>query len=82
MPYVTQFEKDHENDQPMSVGLLTYLLTKTALRFKYQQSPNGCLRFVTIALVMGAFFCAALEFYRRVAAPYEDTKIQENGDVY
>lgn len=82
MPYISQFDKDHMDDQPMSVGGLTYLLTKVALRFKDQQTVKGGLRFVTIALVMGAFFCAALEFYRRVAVPYEDTKIKENGDVY
>jgi hypothetical protein len=32
--------------------------------------------------VLGALEGAKLEFYRRIAAPYEDTKIQENGDVY
>ena len=26
--------------------------------------------------------CAKLELYRRVAAPYEDLKISEAGDVY
>ena len=31
---------------------------------------------------MGALECAKLELYRRVAAPYEDVKIMENGDVY
>lgn len=32
--------------------------------------------------VLGAIECAKLEFYRRVAAPYETTKALENGDVY
>lgn len=32
--------------------------------------------------IIGALECAKLEFYRRVAAPYEDKKIEENGDVY
>jgi len=32
--------------------------------------------------VMGALECAKLEFYRRVAAPYENKKKEENGDVY
>jgi hypothetical protein len=32
--------------------------------------------------IIGVLECAKQEFYRRVAAPYEDTKIQENGDVY
>lgn len=32
--------------------------------------------------VIGALECAKLELYRRVAAPYEDIKINENGEVY
>lgn len=32
--------------------------------------------------VIGALEGAKLEFYRRLAAPYEDSKIKENGDVY
>jgi hypothetical protein len=31
--------------------------------------------------VMGAFTGAQAEFYRRDVAPYEDAKIQQNGDV-
>jgi hypothetical protein len=38
-------------------------------------------RYQTINDIIGALESAKLEFYRRVAAPYEDTKIQENGDV-
>jgi hypothetical protein len=40
------------------------------------------LSYRTINDVLGALEGAKLEFYRRVAAPYEDQKIQENGDVY
>ena len=36
----------------------------------------------TLNEVIGVLECAKLELYRRVAAPYEDIKIQENGDVY
>ncbi|MBW1975256.1 MAG: hypothetical protein JRI45_06760 [Deltaproteobacteria bacterium] len=32
--------------------------------------------------LIGALECAKLELYRRLAAPYEDKKIKENGDVY
>ena len=32
--------------------------------------------------VIGVLECAKLELYRRLAAPYEDEKIKENGDVY
>ena len=32
--------------------------------------------------ILGALEGAKLEFYRRVAVPYEETKIKENGDIY
>lgn len=32
--------------------------------------------------IQGALECCKLEFYRRVAVPYEDRKIKLNGDVY
>lgn len=31
---------------------------------------------------IGVLECAKLELYRRIAAPYEDGKKEENGDVY
>lgn len=31
--------------------------------------------------VIGVLECCKLEIYRRMVAPYEDLKIQENGDV-
>lgn len=36
----------------------------------------------TMALVIGVFITMALEFYRRVTAPYEDQKCVQNGEVY
>lgn len=36
----------------------------------------------TLNEVVGVLECAKLELYRRIAAPYEDSKIQQNGDVY
>lgn len=32
--------------------------------------------------IMGVLECAKQELYRRMIAPYEDEKIEENGDVY
>tara|TARA_B100000927_G_C16174177_1_gene352645 strand:+ start:215 stop:487 length:273 start_codon:yes stop_codon:yes gene_type:complete len=32
--------------------------------------------------MVGVLECAKLELYRRMAAPYEDEKIDANGDVY
>jgi hypothetical protein len=40
------------------------------------------LSYQTINDIVGALEGAKLEFYRRVAVPYEDKKIIENGDVF
>lgn len=32
--------------------------------------------------VVGVLECAKLELYRRMITPYENKKIEENGDVY
>jgi len=39
------------------------------------------LRYFNLNRAMGVLSCIQQEFYRRVAAPYEDTKIEQNGDV-
>jgi hypothetical protein len=39
------------------------------------------LRYFHLNRAMGVLSCIQQEFYRRVAAPYEDTKIEQNGDV-
>ena len=39
------------------------------------------LRYFYLNRAMGVLECIKQEFYRRVAAPYEDIKIVENGDV-
>ena len=40
------------------------------------------LRYSEVNEAVGMLECAKQEYYRRVAAPYEDKKIKENGDVY
>lgn len=59
-------------------GELNYLFTITLQEYV----ENKGLSYQTINDIVGALEGAKLEFYRRVAAPYEDTKIKENGDVY
>lgn len=41
----------------------------------------GRVDYSAIATTLGVVESAKLEFYRRAAAPYEDLKIKENGDV-
>ena len=55
-------------------GELNYVVTKI-LKGVYP------LRYYHINKAIGVLECIKLEFYRRVAAPYEDTKIEESGDV-
>lgn len=40
------------------------------------------LRYETINSLMGTLDCASKEFYRKVAAPYENLKEQDNGGLY
>ncbi len=55
-------------------GELNYVVTKI-LKGVYP------LKYYHINKAIGALECIKLEFYRRVAAPYEDVKIKESGDV-
>ena len=59
-------------------GVLTWLLTLLAKSYlEYHQKS-----FSVLCVIVGSFMCATFEFYRRVVGPYEDKKINENGDVY
>jgi len=60
-------------------GLLNYACTCLAMRVL--ESRFGRIRYGTIATITGVFKNVADEFYRRVAAPYEDRQIEANGDV-
>lgn len=46
----------------------------------YLQTTGVC--YGSINTLIGVLECAKLELYRRIASPYEDEKIKENGDVY
>jgi hypothetical protein len=63
--------------QPQTAGELNYVITKTILAY-IGDNPS----YQRINDVIGALEGAKLEFYRRFAAPYEDEKIKQNGDVY
>ena len=55
-------------------GELNYVITRI-LKEVYP------LRYFHINKAIGVLECIKQEFYRRVAAPYEDVKIKESGDV-
>ncbi len=80
MPYISQERRQlmELGTLPSNAGDLNYAIT--CLVLDYFQEQGG--RYQQINDILGALEGAKLEFYRRVAAPYEDTKIKENGDVY
>jgi len=55
-------------------GELNYVVTKI-IKEVYP------LRYFHLNKAIGVLECIKQEFYRRVAAPYEDEKIRESGDV-
>lgn len=60
-------------------GLLNYALTRLSLQVVYRR--HGRLRYWLIALVTGVLHNVAAEFYRRLAAVYEDKQMARQGDV-
>ena len=81
MPYIKQSDREYVKPSeftPAVPGGLNYQIT-CVIRTYIQ--VNG-LSYQRINDVLGALEGAKLEFYRRVAVPYEELKMQENGDVY
>ncbi len=60
-------------------GLLNYACTRLALLVVRRRF--GRLRYWLIAALTGTFKNIADEFYRRLAAPYEDRQLAKSGDV-
>jgi len=58
-------------------GVVNYVITRIV--------AGACLRggtnYAKINEAVGVLECAKLEFYRRLAGPYEDKKIDASGDV-
>ena len=91
MPYISQEKREllqHSlaslaagvivADTKDQAGVLNYCIS--ALLNEVLKT-NG-ISYRNINELIGVLECAKLELYRRVASPYEDEKIQSNGDVY
>ena len=80
MPYIPEINRKplvEGKFVPSSAGELNYLLT-----FLCDRYLKDDLNYNKINEVIGVLECCKQELYRRIAAPYEDTKIMEHGDVY
>ncbi len=92
MPYLQQGQRDEIDQvlQPLMLKLnqaidnrkrgaiLNYIIHVLVKQgFGLDHSPN----YSRIEQAIGSLECAKLELYRRIAAPYEDEKIESNGDI-
>lgn len=87
MPYIRQSNRHLIDEgrgglqnfaQDMSAGDLNYAISQLVAGFIDGQG----LQYEAINSAIGVLECAKLELYRRIAGPYEDKKMKENGDVY
>lgn len=86
MPYIAperrEFLENATDEEIAQVELapgdLNYAITKLMDEWVGQEG----LSYDAINTAIGVLECVKLELYRRVAAPYEDNKIEQNGDVY
>lgn len=60
------------------LGELNYAITQLLLDVGLGSHPH----YSSYAAVIGVLETAKLELYRKLAAPYEDKKAVENGEVY
>lgn len=85
MPYIKQLRRfqldtmaiEDLESEIKSPGELNYVITRLIDDYHSRRGD-----YQSVNDVVGALEGAKLEFYRRVAAPYEDQKAMENGDVY
>ena len=87
MPYITKNRRDYLDTRLADTSIGPPSQTAGELNFEITTLLLGYLEtkglsYQTINDIVGALEGAKLEFYARVARPYEDTKIQQNGDVY
>jgi hypothetical protein len=84
MPYIKNNQRNIFGDLPKDLGYscdnageLNYVFTVIVQNYLRDKGLN----YQNINDCIGVLEGSKLELYRRIAAPYEDIKIDENGDV-
>lgn len=81
MPYINPDDRaelePHMGREPMTPGELNYCVTCLCDGYL-----AGNLDYQALNDVQGALACVMNEIYRRIAAPYEDVKLEINGEVF
>ncbi len=80
MPYIKQDDRDRlrSSFQPTTAGELNFTFTMFSVQYLRDKGES----YQTYNDIIGALEGAKLELYARKVRPYEDKKIDENGDVY
>jgi len=85
MPYIEPDDRVYldqrvtfTNNAIQTPGELNYAITKLLDHYIHSHG----LSYTNINEAIGVLECAKMELYRRIAVPYEDIKMQQNGDVY
>ncbi len=87
MPYIPQTQRNDVHEDlcaagmdfiPENAGELNYLVSEFINNFLRKKGVS----YANVNEMIGALECCKLELYRAVAAPYEDEKADENGEVY
>jgi len=86
MPYITEERREFLANateaeiaaEELSAGDMNYLISTLLDEWIAEKG----LGYASINEAIGVLECAKLELYRRVAAPYEDNKKEQNGDVF
>lgn len=80
MPYITPQRRQNlqDGDAAMTPGELTYLLTDEIASYLNRFGVS----YGILAEVLGSLEGAKLDLERRIVTPYEQTKQEENGDVW
>jgi len=72
-------EKIRRWNEPGRAGRLNYTISKLINHiYSLRNNPS----YANINEAIGVLECIKQELYRRLAGPYEDKKIEENGDVF
>lgn len=93
MPYIGHGRRSSIHNTTNHTINLGEIRTAGELNFAIQVLAQNYLEWMEVFMgappsyiayndILGVLEAAKLEFYRRRVAPYEDTKIAENGDVF
>lgn len=85
MPYVSQAARQYLDKkfpvglgESMTAGELNYVINRLLIAYV---RPSNERTYERINAAIGVLECTKMEFYRRIAVPYEQLKLQENGDL-